>query len=213
MQALALTTEIDIVVVRPEHGLVALQSAQPFDFPGQTLPFGHKGTVFPWFRLFIELAPIGKRPIETIVDRDVIPEFTPLVHHFRTWHRQEKRMGHGQSVHRSTQFLSVVATTGIAIKQQVMCDALLIMTLDIAHEIGPIPPPRLPRSPTEITTISQGRFRKARGRLAPQHEPAIGEGRLLDVVTEVFEDQVGPRVRRPDVVGIIEQNVHPPLVV
>ena len=71
-------------------------------------------------------------------------------------------MRHRHPVHRRPKRLGIIPPVGIAIQHQIVGDALLIVAFHVGHEVGPIPPPRLPRGPGEITPVAQCRLRKGR---------------------------------------------------
>ena len=122
-------------------------------------------------------------------------------------------MRHGQTIHRCGLLLCVVPIEGVAISGQLVGHALFVVAFGIGHQVGPLITTRLPRSIVDVAVVPHDRLGVLGGHLSPNHETAIGQGRFLVVVSKVFEDEVGPGVVAPNVVGVIKKDVDPALIV
>ena len=169
--------------------------------------------IFPRCGLLVELAALFKCAIQAIEDADLVPEFTPVPHHLGPWNGQQKGVHHLQTVHGRGLLLGVVIAGGVAVGSQAERHTLLVVALGVRDQVGPIPTSVLPRAVIDVAVVAHGRFGVLLGHLAPKHESAVGEHRFFVVVAEVFQNHVGPWVVVPDVVAVIEQDVHPALVV
>ena len=212
VDALALAAAVHIEVVRAKHRLRLLQMVERRDGLGQAHPVFIL-QIFPRCGLLVELAPFLKRAVQAIEDADLVPEFTPVPHHLGPGNGQQKGVHHFQTVHGCGLLLGVVIAGGVAVRRQTERRALLVVAFGVRDQVGPIPTSVLPRAVIDVAVVAHGRFGVLLGHLAPKHESAVGEHCFFVVVAEVFQDHVRPWVVVPNVVAVIEQDVHPALVV
>ena len=212
MNALALARAVHVKIVGPKHGLVRFQIVQSGNGLGQSKSV-FVGQIVPRRGLLIELAILCEGAVEAVKDADLIAQLAPLPHHFGPWNGQEESMCHGQAIHRSGLFFGVIAVERVAIGAQLVRHALFVVALRVGQQVGPLVASVLPRAVVDVAVVAHHRLGVFRGHFAPNHEPAVGQRRLFVVVAKVFQNQIRPRMVAPDVVRVVEQDVHAALVV
>ena len=108
VEALSRATEINAVIIGSKCRLRPFQLTEFFNGPRQTLALRNQRSVIPWLWLFVQFAALLIIAIEAIINRDIVTKFSPLVHHLGAGQRKEKRVRHGQPVHRCGEGFRVI---------------------------------------------------------------------------------------------------------
>ena len=82
-------------------------------------------------------------------------------------------MRHGDSFHRRAQRLDVVIAIFRAVGEDLVRQPLLIVALEIGHEVGVIPAARSVESEAQVAAVAHGRLREVVRHFSPEHEAAI----------------------------------------